>query len=39
MVESMIDRTEPRNLIVGLVIVQKGEEKVSYIYLINIAYN
>jgi len=28
MVESMIDRTEPRNLIVGLVIVQKGEEKV-----------
>jgi hypothetical protein len=29
MVESMIDRTEPRNLIVGLVILQKGEEKVS----------
>lgn len=24
----MIDRTEPRNLIVGLVIVQKEEEKV-----------
>lgn len=33
MVESMIDRTEPRNLIVGLVILQKGEEKVRiYIY-------
>ncbi len=30
MVESMIDRNEPRNLIVGLVTLQKNEAKVSY---------
>jgi hypothetical protein len=35
MVESMIDRTEPRNLIIGLVILQKNEVKVSQLFFYN----
>ena len=32
MVESMIDRNEPRNMIIGLVTLQKNETKVTIIY-------